>query len=131
MELYSKVSSGSPVNARTLWSQVLVFVGLAAMLVGALDPLEGSFVILPGSGLVALGAFLGRSRYNVLLCSAFILIGIGVGAMVVLSQFGGIGGRSGHSMWWGLFVLPYPVGWIIGLAGVTFRMIESFKARTR
>jgi len=114
-------------NTRTFWSAVLVAVGLLAMLVGAIDPLEGSFVILPGSGLVALGAFLGNSRHRALLCWAFVLIVAGVGAMVVLSMFGGIGGRSGHLMWWGLFILPYPVGWIMGLAGVIFRMIESFK----
>ena len=42
-------------NARSLWSRILVIVGSIAMLVGALDPMEGSVVILPGSGLVALG----------------------------------------------------------------------------
>jgi hypothetical protein len=118
-------------NARTLWSWILVVTGLIAMLVGAIDPLEGSFVILPGSGMVALGALLGKSRYSLLLGSAFILIGVGVGAMVVLSSCGGIGGRSGHSMWWGLFLLPYPVGWIMGLTGVIFRLVESFKHSSR
>lgn len=29
-----------------------------------LDPLEGSLVILPGSGLVALGALLGHNRHR-------------------------------------------------------------------
>lgn len=75
------------------------------MLVGALDPLEGAVVILAGSGLVALGTFFGRAEresfpYWIL---NFILIPVGVGAMFVLSAFGGIGGNSGHSMWWGVF----------------------------
>ena len=114
-------------TGRTLWPSVLVVVGLLAMLVGAVDPLEGSFVILPGSGLVAAGAYLGRSRYRTLLAWAFALIVAGVGAMVVFTALGGIGGHSGSSLWWGLFVLPYPLGWIIGLVGTVLRLIESFK----
>ena len=105
----------------------MVIVGLLAMLVGAVDPLEGSFIILPGSGVVAFGAFLAGSRYRMLICWAFVLIAFGVGAMVVLSMWGGIGGNSGHSIWWGLLVLPYPIGWLLGLGGVIFTLIESFK----
>jgi hypothetical protein len=94
------------------------------MLIGAIDPLEGSFIILPGSGLVALGAFLGKSRYRKLLLWAFILIAVGVGAMIGLSMFGGLGGNTGHSLWWGLVILPYPIGWIIGIIGIVLRLIE-------
>ena len=54
-------------------------------------------------------------------------IAAGVGAMVVFTAWGGIGGHSGHSLWWGLFVLPYPLGWIIGLVGAILRLAESFK----
>ena len=112
-------------------SFILVIVGLLAMLVGAIDPLEGSIVILPGSGIAALGAFLGKSRHRILLYWSFILIAVGVAAMVVLSVLGGIGGRSGRSMWWAFFMLPYPVGWIMGLAGIILRLIESFKRPSR
>lgn len=38
-----------------VWTWALVILGLSAML-GAIDPLEGSFVILPGAALVAGGA---------------------------------------------------------------------------
>jgi hypothetical protein len=33
-------------------------------------------------------------------------------------MFGGIGGNSGLSLWWGLIILPYPVGWAICFIGV-------------
>jgi hypothetical protein len=112
---------------RTLWSLILVIVGLLAMLVGAIDPLEGSSVILPGSGVVLLGALLDKSRYRILLTWAFVLIAAGVGAMVVLTAIGGIGGHSGRSLWWGLFILPYPIGWITGLIGAILRLIEPFR----
>jgi hypothetical protein len=112
--------------ARNLWSRVLVIVGGIAMLFGAIDPLEGSLVILPGSLLVLLGIFIGpddrRSlRYWI---ATVLLIASGVIGMFVLSAFGGIGGESGHSMWWGVLVLPYPLGWIMGIGGLAFRLLR-------
>jgi hypothetical protein len=116
-------------NVRNVVTRVLLIAGLAAMLVGAVDPLEGSFVILPGCAAAALGAYWGKSRHRVLLASALVLIAAGVGAMIVFTAMGGIGGNSGHSAWWGLFVLPYPLGWILGLVGAILGLIESFKRR--
>jgi hypothetical protein len=74
-------------NARSIWSRILVIVGSIAMLVGAHDPMEGAVVILPGSGLVALGAFLGHSERRLIAyrVGVFVLILIGVGAMWGLS----------------------------------------------
>jgi hypothetical protein len=112
-------------DAVARWSRVLVIVGLAGMVVGVVDPLEGSLIVLPCTGMVALGAFLGNSRHQFLLYWAFGLVAVGVGAMFVLSAFGGIGGPTGHSLLWGLFILPYPVGWITGLVGAVCRLIES------
>jgi hypothetical protein len=106
-------------NARNLWSKILIIVGSIAMLVGALDPMEGSLVILPGSGLVALGTFLDQSerRWIAYRLWVFILIAIGVGAMWGLTQVGGFGGHSGRSMWWGVLILPYLIGWSMGIWG--------------
>jgi hypothetical protein len=106
-------------NASSLWSRILIIVGSIAMLVGALDPMEGSLVILPGSGLVALGTFLGQSerRRIAYRLGVFILIAIGVGAMWGLTRVGGFGGNSGRSMWWGLLMLPYLIGWSMGIWG--------------
>ena len=106
-------------NARTLWSRILVIIGGIAMLVGALDPMEGSLVILPGSGLVALGTYLGQSERRLIAyrVGVFILIAIGVGALWGLSWVGGFGGNTGRSNWWGVLVLPYLIGWSIGIWG--------------
>lgn len=89
------------------------------MLVGALDPMEGAVVILPGSGLVALGTFLGQSERRLIAFRVwmFILIAIGVGAMWGLSMVGGFGGKSGRSMWWGVLILPYLIGWCMSIWG--------------
>jgi len=100
-------------------SRILIIIGNLAMLLGAIDPMEGSLLILPGSLLVAIGAWLGQSAprlfaYRVVV---FVLIAAGVGALWWLSSQGGFGGSSGHSGWWGLLILPYPVGWLMGIWG--------------
>ena len=118
-------------NARMLWSRILVIVGGIAMLIGAIDPLEGSLIILPGSGMVALGTLLGKSGHRLLVywVWVFILIAVGVGALWGLSAVGGFGGSSGRSMWWGLVLLPYAIGWILGVVSLRARLIEILKVR--
>jgi purine-cytosine permease-like protein len=114
-------------NARGLWSRILIIVGSIAMLVGILDPLEGSVVILAGTGLVTLGTFFGQVKRQLLVywILTFVLIAVGVSAMFVLSAFGGIGGTSGHPMWWGIMILPYPIGWIMGMVYLLSRLVSS------
>jgi hypothetical protein len=117
-------------NTRKLWSRILVIVGSIAMLVGALDPMEGRLVILPGSGLVTLGTFLsnsGRGLFIHWVC-ILVLIAVGVGALSLLSAWG-FGGTSEHSMWWGVLILPYPIGWIMGIVSLMFRLVRSVRHR--
>jgi hypothetical protein len=118
-------------NSRKLLSRVLITVGGIAMLVGAADPLEGSLVILPGSGLVAFGTFIGDVGRKVIRDWLWILasITVGVGALWGLSMVGGFGGSSGPSAWWGLLILPYPVGWVIGITSLLFRSVRSLRQR--
>ena len=106
-------------NSREGWSRVLTVIGSIAMLLGAIDPMEGSVVILPGSGLVALGALIGHQERRLIAYRAwvFLLIAFGVGALFGLSAIGGFGGPSGRSMWWGLLILPYLIGWSMGIWG--------------
>lgn len=103
------------------------------MVLGTLDPMEGSLLILPGSGLVALGMYLGgKDRRTVLYWTwVFILIAVGVGALFGLSAVGGIGGASGHSIWWGVLIVPYPVGWLMALAGAAISSLRFLRAKYR
>jgi hypothetical protein len=107
------------------WWRILVIVGLVAMLFGAADPLEGSLVILPGTGMVALGALFAKSRHRRFLAWALVFVAAGVGAMWGLSAIGGLGGPTGRSLWWALVLLPYPVGWIMGLVGAVRTLRED------
>ena len=105
-------------NGNARWSRMLVIVGLVAMLAGILDPMEGSLVVLGGIAVAAIGVWLGRDRQEKLLYWSFALVVLGVGALWWLSSLGGFGGNTGRSNWWGLLILPYPVGWIMGLFAV-------------
>jgi hypothetical protein len=49
-------------DTRKIGARILSIVGIVVMPAGLLDPLEGVFVIFPSGRLVALGAFLGKSR---------------------------------------------------------------------
>jgi hypothetical protein len=109
------------------WSRILVLAGLILMVIGAVDPLEGSVVILAGSLTAAIGAYLGKIRRWKLMLTAFVLIAAGVGVMFAMSAMGGMGGRTGRSLWWALIILPYPAGWIIGLAGAVLSLREFTK----
>lgn len=101
------------------WKQHLTSVGFVAILLGAIDPMEGSLVILPGSALVALGLFLCQVDRQLVIFRVrmLILIAVGVGALWGFSAIGGIGGGTGLSMWWGLLVMPYLVGLSASLWG--------------
>jgi len=111
-------------STRQRWSRALAVVGLVALLIGAIDPLEGSLVILPGAALMALAAWLGRSRHRTLLYWAFAAVAVGVGVMWGMSSIGGLGGSTGRSMWWALLLLPYPLGWVLALVGAIRRLRE-------
>jgi hypothetical protein len=101
------------------WSKVLLNVGYSAMLLGALDLMEGSLLILPGSAFVAAGTYLDPAsrRFLAHRLLVLLLLAVGIGAMFGLSAFGGVGAKSGLSWGWGLLVVPYVVGWPLGLLG--------------
>jgi hypothetical protein len=106
-------------NNRQIWSRILRLIGSSAMLIGALDFMEGSFLILPGSGLVALGAWLGGADRRRIIYRAVVfgLIAAGMAAMVAAPL---LSGPRWESVWWGWRVLPflpYLLGWSLGLWG--------------
>ena len=68
-----------------------------------------------------------QSRYRIVFYWSLILVAVGVVELGLLSSLGGIGGSRTHSIWWGLVVLPYPVGWILGLAGVILELADILK----
>lgn len=95
----------------------LHWIAVVALVAGAIDPMEGSLLILPAAivlALVAMHAHLQSRRQAVW---GAVLVTLGTMALWGLSAGGGIGGRTGRSPWWAVLLLPYPVGWFLTLAG--------------
>jgi hypothetical protein len=113
------------------WGRALVILGLVAMLVGAIDPLEGSILVVIGVASAALGASMLHSHHVRLFrwSAAFVLVG--VAALWILSAQGGVGGRTGRSYWWALTIAPYPVGWVLALVAETRHLRETYPRRRR
>lgn len=116
-------------RSRARAARISLATGLAIMLVGAIDPLEGSLVILLGALLASLGATLGESRERRRLRWAFVLVAAGTAAVWGLSAAGGVGGNSGRSMAWLLLALPYPAGWALGVVSAVRALWAFFRAR--
>jgi hypothetical protein len=123
-------------NAPSWLPRSLRVVSPILILVGMLDPMEGSFLIAIGIVLAAVSAHLDRSRYRKLLLWACALAIVGVASMWILSAFGGFRlpnrpDMVGLSPWYGLLVIPYPLGWIMGVVGVYLRMREARRTPLR
>jgi hypothetical protein len=101
--------------------RILHIVGVVAMVVGVIDPLEGSVVIAGGSILLAISATMTGDRQSKLFLAASAMIVTGVFFMFYLSSRGGIGGTSALSWWWGLLMAPYPLGWLMAMVLLIMR----------
>ena len=77
--------------------------------------MEGSILILVGSLLLATVTHLFRDPHRKWYRLACILILIGVSALWILSAFGGFGGESDLGYGWAVWIVPYPVGWLMFL----------------
>jgi hypothetical protein len=108
------------------WNKVLFIIGIVAMIIGAIDPLEGSVIILVGSAFISLSTFLKKDMHRKIFLLSFLMIVIGVFSLFYLSSLGGFGSSSSLSWWWGLFILPYPLGWLISM---TLLIIKAVKKR--
>lgn len=115
-------------DKRILVARIMVFAGFAAIVVGTFDPLEGVFLIAPGSVTLALAAFLGGTRHRRVAYASVALIAAAFVLILGMSGLGGFGGNAPllHSNWWGLLLLPYPVGWIMGVAGGALVLTSLF-----
>lgn len=111
------------------WTRVIYIVGVVALIIGAIDPLEGSLLIMVGSALLALSAYVNNDRHSKIFTIALIMIVIGVFFMFYFSSIGGFGGTSKLSWWWGLLILPFPIGWITIIVVLIKRAIENKKRK--
>jgi MFS family permease len=126
-----------PLSTRTRRSRILDIVGLAVMVVGAIALLGGvvafslfgtvlalASFFLPGlgSGLVALGALLGKSRYRTFMCCAFLLTLWGT-----IGAFDLVGNFEAAAVGWRAYAAPaYLIGVIVSCVGAVLVIVDSF-----
>lgn len=104
--------------------RALRILAVALLLLGALDPMEGSVLIAVGSLLLAIQVRLSNDARKRLFIIAAGMILAGVFFLLYFSSLGGFG--EGHlSWWWGLLVLPYPMGWMITVVSLLDSSIQK------
>ena len=104
----------------------LVFnLGVIALIIGVIDPLEGSVVIAVGSVLMAVAAYFKDDRHYKPFILTAVMIVFGVCFLFYLSSLGGFGGKSTLSWWWSLLILPYPIGWLIAIIVLIIRAFKK------
>ena len=111
------------------WTRVVYIIGIIALILGAIDPLEGSVVIASGSALIALSTYLTHDRHWKIFLVSLIMILLGVFFLFYLSSIGGFGGTV-RSWWWGILVLPYPIGWLISIVILIIRIVKSLNNKS-
>lgn len=111
------------------WTRIIYIVGVIALIIGAIDPLEGSVVIIVGSALLALSAYAKSDRHTKIFTASLLMIVIGVAFLFYFSSLGGFGGTSTLSWWWGLLILPFPIGWLTIIIVLIRRAIENKKRK--
>lgn len=103
----------------------MFIIGVAAMILGTLDPLEGSVLILGGTFLMLLTTYLLQDRQWKLFLASFLMILTGVFFLFYFSSLGGFGGKSELSWWWGTLILPYPAGWLMNVVVLIRKAIQK------
>jgi len=97
------------------------------MIIGAIDPLEGSVLVVLGSTLLGLSTYLKQDRHWKIFFIATLLIFIGVIFLFYVSSLGGFGGKSTLPAWWGLLILPYPIGWLLSIVTLIVRAVKNYR----
>lgn len=106
------------------WNRVVFITGVVALVIGTLDPLEGSVLILAGSIMITIASILVHDRYRKIFLASSIMIAVGVALMFYFSSLGGFGDK-GMSWWWGIMVLPYPLGWLLLVVTLIIRVVKK------
>lgn len=107
------------------WLLVLHYASVAALVIGAIDPLEGSIFILVGSIILAITTQLKQDPRRKLFLVSAIMIVFGVFFLFYFSSLGGFGGNSSLSWWWSGLIVPYPLGWLMIITLLIWRTIQQ------
>lgn len=111
-------------SRKTLIRYTFIF-GVIALLIGVVDPLEGSLLICIGSISLTVSTYLNKDPQWKVFLTASIMIITGVCFLFYLSSLGGFGGSSSLSWWWSVLIAPYPLGWLLSVIMLIFKLIKK------
>ena len=127
---------------KTNWKRIIYIIGVISLVIGFLDPLEGSVVIAFGSFLIAISTYLTKDRHWKIFFASLIMIIVGVFLPVeicdyYLSHFGGNKHRVRQSgdevayekamqQHWMFFLITSPPVVIFGLIIVFLAVTKPF-----
>ncbi|MGE5419919.1 MAG: hypothetical protein ACM3UT_07015 [Chloroflexota bacterium] len=112
-------------TAKVNWIRIAYLFGVVALIIGVIDPLEGSILISLGSILLAFSTYMKVDPHRKVFLVSSIMIIVGVSFLFYLSSLGGFGGNSSISWWWGLLIIPYPAGWLLAIVTLIIRLVRK------
>ncbi len=108
--------------------RILYIAGVVALVVGALDPMEGSVVVATGSVLTAVATHMLGDRHRSIFLVLAAMIVTGVGSLWFVSSLGGFNPKT--EWWWLVAIAPYPLGWLAAVVTLIFRAVRRRKLAT-
>jgi hypothetical protein len=106
------------------WIKIANYFGVIALIIGVIDPLEGSVLISVGSILLTFSKYFKNDPRWKVYFFASVMIVTGVSFLFYLSSLGGFGGNSSLSWWWGMLILPYPLGWLLSIITLIISIVR-------
>ena len=111
------------------FEKFIFYSGVVALILGIIDPLEGSVIIFCGGLLITISAWLSSMEQKYLFLSCTLLLAVGIFFLFYLSSLGGFGGDSGLAWGWSLLIIPYPAGWLV-MTGLLIRLeVRRYKSK--
>jgi hypothetical protein len=106
------------------WKKTLLITGVILLIIGMIDPLEGSVLIAAGSLLVTIYSYIVNDRFKRYFMIGLLLIVFGILSMFYVSARGGIGEGDLPRIWI-LTIVPYPVGWLMTAGLLIYKTIKK------
>lgn len=105
------------------WIRIIYIIGVVALIIGALDPMEGSVLIALGALLTTITTFIAKDRHYRFFLVAGIMILFSVAMLWYVSALGGFDPKK--QWWWLIILIPYPVGWLMEIILLIVRAFSS------
>ena len=113
-------------NVKPKWTRIVYIIGVAASIIGVLDPMEGSILLMAGGILLAVSTYFIKDKYRKMFFTTAIMMVVGV---FFLFYFSSLGGFPPLPWWWGILILPYPIGWLMLITTLIVRSVELKKRK--